>query len=110
MCVGRMPFTPIYTAAAIAAWMLAGCQQQQQTAQQTPFEVGVVTVHPQGVMVSTELPGRTSAFLVAQVHARVDGIVLRREFKEGALVKANQRLYKIDPAPYQVALDSARAT
>ncbi|ONU93549.1 efflux RND transporter periplasmic adaptor subunit, partial [Burkholderia cenocepacia] len=76
---------------------------------QTP-EVGVVTVQPQSVPVFTDLPGRTSAFLVAQVRARVDGIVLRREFTEGTDVKAGQRLYKIDPAPYIAALNSAKAT
>ncbi|HEX4025195.1 MAG TPA: efflux RND transporter periplasmic adaptor subunit [Steroidobacteraceae bacterium] len=103
-----------YAAGAAAALALAGCggssraAQAQQAAQQ-PFQVGVVTVHPQGVMVTTELPGRTSAYLVAQVHARVDGIVLRREFKEGAQVRAGQRLYQIDPAPYQAALDGAKA-
>ncbi|MCL2345978.1 MAG: efflux RND transporter periplasmic adaptor subunit [Desulfobulbus sp.] len=75
---------------------------------QTP-EVGVVTVQPTAVPVVSELPGRTSAYLVAQVRARVDGVVLRREFTEGALVKAGQRLYKIDPAPYIAALNSARA-
>jgi membrane fusion protein, multidrug efflux system len=64
-------------------------------------------VHKTSVPVVTELPGRTSAYLVAQVRARVDGIVLKREFKEGADVKAGQRLYQIDPAPYRAALDSA---
>jgi membrane fusion protein (multidrug efflux system) len=59
------------------------------------------------VPVVTELPGRTSAYLVAQVRARVDGIVLKREFKEGGDVKAGQRLYQIDPAPYRATLDSA---
>jgi membrane fusion protein (multidrug efflux system) len=62
------------------------------------------------VPVVTELPGRTNAFLVAQVRARVDGIVLRREFTEGSEVKAGQRLYKIDPAPYIAQLNSAKAT
>lgn len=73
-------------------------------------EVGVIAVQPTSAPVVTELPGRTNAFLVAQVRARVDGIVLRREFVEGANVKAGQRLYKIDPAPYIAALDSAKAT
>jgi membrane fusion protein (multidrug efflux system) len=59
--------------------------------------------------VSTELPGRSAAYLVAQVRARVDGIVLKRDFEEGSDVKANQRLYQIDPAPYRAALDSAVA-
>lgn len=73
-------------------------------------EVEVVSVHRQPVPIRTELPGRTSAYLVAQVRARVDGIVLKREFEEGSDVKANQRLYRIDPAPYRAALDSALAT
>jgi membrane fusion protein (multidrug efflux system) len=56
-----------------------------------------------------ELPGRTSAHLIAQVRARVDGIVQERRFQEGADVKANQSLYQIDPAPYRAALNSALA-
>jgi membrane fusion protein (multidrug efflux system) len=62
------------------------------------------------VPITIELPGRTSAYLVAQVRARVDGIVLKREFKEGGDVKAGQRLYQIDPAPYIAALNSATAS
>ncbi len=56
-----------------------------------------------------ELPGRSSAYLAAQVRARVDGIVLKRDFNEGGDVKAGQRLYQIDPAPYIAALNSAKA-
>lgn len=90
--------------------LLGGCVEAKQAPQapQAP-EVAVVTVHPQSVPVMTELPGRTSAYLVSQVRARVDGIVLKREFQEGADVKAGQRLYQIDPAPYRAALDNARA-
>jgi membrane fusion protein (multidrug efflux system) len=69
-----------------------------------------VTVRKASVPVLTELPGRTAAYLVAQVRARVDGIVLKREFKEGADVKGGQRLYQIDPAPFRAALDSALGT
>jgi membrane fusion protein (multidrug efflux system) len=57
-----------------------------------------------------ELPGRTSPYLVAQVRARVDGIVQKRSFQEGSDVTANQALYQIDPAPYRAALQSADAT
>jgi membrane fusion protein (multidrug efflux system) len=71
--------------------------------------VSVVTVHKGSVPMTTELPGRTSPVLVAQVRARVDGIVLSRPFKEGADVRANQPLYQIDPAPYRAALASAEA-
>ncbi len=73
-------------------------------------EVSVITVHRGSVPITTDLPGRTSAYLVAQVRARVDGIVLKREFKEGGEVKAGQRLYQIDPAPYIAALNSATAS
>jgi membrane fusion protein (multidrug efflux system) len=61
------------------------------------------------VPVTLELPGRTSANLVAQVRARVDGIVLKQEVKEGSVVQAGQRLYQIDPAPYIASLNSAQA-
>jgi membrane fusion protein, multidrug efflux system len=90
---------------------VSGCSSQAQPAAAEPLapEVGVVTVHRAQVPVTTELPGRTSAFLVAQVRARVDGIVQQREFDEGSDIKANQRLYQIDPAPYQAALQSAQA-
>jgi len=89
---------------------LAGCHRKEQvSAIAPPPEVSVVSVRGQPVPVTTELPGRTAAYLVAQVRARVDGIVLEREFREGSDVRANQRLYQIDPAPYRVALDSALA-
>lgn len=109
MRFGRNSTRLIYAVAAVSALLLAGCAKKQ-TPSPKPFEVGVVTVHAQSVPVTTELPGRTSAYLVAQVRARVDGIVLHREFTEGGQVKAGQRLYQIDPAPYRAALDSARAT
>ncbi|PQV48527.1 efflux RND transporter periplasmic adaptor subunit [Paraburkholderia sp. BL21I4N1] len=108
MRVERVPFRLI--SAATAAVLLAACGPKQSAPPQQTPEVGVVTVQPTSVPVVTELPGRTSAFLVAQVRARVDGIVLRREFTEGGEVKAGQRLYKIDPAPYIATLNNAKAT
>ncbi|MGF6773129.1 membrane fusion protein (multidrug efflux system) [Paraburkholderia sp. GAS199] len=108
MRVERVPFRLI--SAATAAILLAACGPKQSAPPQQTPEVGVVTLQPQAVPVVTELPGRTSAFLVAQVRARVDGIVLRREFTEGGQVKAGQRLYKIDPAPYIATLNNAKAT
>jgi membrane fusion protein (multidrug efflux system) len=74
-----------------------------------PPEVGVVTLATQPVTLTKELPGRTSAFRVAEVRARVNGIVQKRLFTEGADVKAGQVLFRIDPGPYQAALDSALA-
>lgn len=70
----------------------------------------MVAARAASVPVEVELPGRTNPFRVAQVRARVDGIVLRREFAEGAEVKAGQRLFQIDPSPYQAALANAQAT
>ncbi len=95
----------------VTAALLAGCDSGKAAAPASqPPEVAVVTVQRAAVPVTTELPGRTSAFLVAQVRARVDGIVLKRAFKEGGAVRANQLLYQIDAAPYRAALDSAAAT
>jgi membrane fusion protein (multidrug efflux system) len=89
---------------------LYGCSKPEAAPEPKIFEVGVVTVENSPVPVFSNLPGRTNAYLVSQVRARVDGIVLRREFTEGSNVKAGQRLYKIDPAPYIAALNSAKAT
>jgi membrane fusion protein (multidrug efflux system) len=102
------PFLYGAVVSALAVIALAGCSRAKPAAPaaQTP-EVSVVTVRRASVPVTTELPGRTTAFLVAQVRARVDGIVLKRDFTEGGDVKAGLRLYQIDPAPYRAALDSA---
>nr|WP_315488921.1 efflux RND transporter periplasmic adaptor subunit [uncultured Rhodoferax sp.] len=72
--------------------------------------VGVVTVANEAVALQTELPGRVSAVRVAQVRARVNGVVLKRLFREGSSVKAGQALYQIDSGPYRAALESAQAS
>ncbi len=97
-------------APALAAVVLAGCGSAKPAPTSPPPQVSVVTVQRSSVPITTELPGRTSAYLIAQVRARVDGIVLKRDFKEGSEVKAGQRLYQIDPAPYIAALNSAQAS
>lgn len=74
-----------------------------------PAEVGVVTIASTPVTLTRELPGRTSAIRVAEVRARVNGIVRKRLFTEGSDVKAGQVLFEIDPAPYEATLQSARA-
>jgi membrane fusion protein (multidrug efflux system) len=90
---------------------LVGCSHAPPPTNSTQVpQVSVVTVHRGTVPVTTELPGRTSPYLVAQVRARVDGIVQRRDFTEGSVVTAAQRLYQIDRAPYQASLDSATAS
>lgn len=108
MRVERIPLR-LLTAATAAVFLAACGQKQSAPPPQTP-EVGTVTVQPTSVPVVVDLPGRTNAYLVAQVRARVDGIVQRREFTEGSEVKAGQRLYKIDPAPYIATLNNAKAT
>jgi membrane fusion protein (multidrug efflux system) len=98
-------------ACALPVLMLAACGPSKQAKPPPPTpQVAVVTVKRTSVPVTIELPGRTSAYLVAQVRARVDGIVQQRSYQEGADVKANQALYRIDPAPYHNALNSALAT
>jgi len=75
-----------------------------------PAAVGVITVSQHVVALQTELPGRVSPVRVAQVRARVNGVVLQRLFKEGSQVHAGQILFQIDPAPYRATLDSAQAS
>jgi membrane fusion protein (multidrug efflux system) len=104
-----MQFCRIGVGPALAVMLLHGCGPAKPPPVPPPPQVSVVTVHGGSVPITTELPGRTSAFLVAQVRARVDGIVLKRDFKEGGEVKTGQRLYQIDPAPYIAALNSAQA-
>lgn len=74
-----------------------------------PAEVAVVTVHSQPVVLTTELPGRTCSYLVAEIRPQVSGVIMSRLFREGANVKAGDVLYQIDPAPYQAAYDQAKA-
>jgi membrane fusion protein (multidrug efflux system) len=72
--------------------------------------VGVVTVANEAVALQTELPGRVSALRVAQVRARVNGVVQKRLFREGSEVRVGQQLFQIDSAVYRAALDSAQAS
>lgn len=91
---------------------LAACSKPEEGGgppQMPPVEVAVVTVQPQRTEITTELPGRLAATRVAEVRARVPGIVLERTFEEGSDVAAGELLYKIDPAPLQAAYNAARA-
>ncbi|ORM65802.1 efflux transporter periplasmic adaptor subunit [Pantoea rodasii] len=92
------------------SFLLTGCDdnKSQQAAQQQPPEVGVVTLKNEPLKITTELPGRTSAFRVAEVRPQVSGIILKRNFEEGTDIKAGVSLYQIDPATYQAAYDSAK--
>ena len=111
--LSRYPLALILAAAGI----LAACSPQgggppavSAGAAMPPTEVGVVVVTPRPVGLVTELPGRLEASRVAQVRARAAGIVQKILFREGSEVKAGQALFLIDPASYQAARDSARAT
>jgi len=94
-----------------AGMMVTGCGKKSNGTPPPsgPPEVGVVTVQPQRVELTTELPGRTSPHLIAEVRPQVSGIVQKRLFTEGSDVKAGQVLYQIDPSTYQAAFASARA-
>ena len=95
----------------VTAVLLGGCGRKAPARGEggTP-EVTVETVKTQSVPITVELPGRIDPVRVAQVRARVNGIVLHREFHQGTNVEAGEVLYRIDPAPYQAALDSAKAS
>lgn len=88
-----------------------GCDRSEKTQAPSPVqEVSAVTVKPQQIMLTTELPGRTSAYLVSEIRPQVSGLIQKRLFTEGAYVKSGQILYQIDPAPFQAALDNANAS
>ncbi|MET0710299.1 MAG: efflux RND transporter periplasmic adaptor subunit [Tardiphaga sp.] len=107
--------SPIARPASLCAVLLlaasvAGCGQPAAPpkAAATP-EVGVLTLRAQNAPISTVLPGRTSAYQIAEVRPQVSGILLERKFVEGAEVKAGDLLYEIDPVSYKAALESAEA-
>ena len=80
---------------------LTGCKGDQKQAGPPPKpDVTVVTIHTAPVVLTTDLPGRTSAYKVSEVRPQVGGVILKRAFIEGDQVKAGQLLYQIDPAPY----------
>jgi len=108
-----MPFKPIFPALVTViafATMLSGCNKQTAANPAQAPQVSVVTLKPQAVALSNDLPGRTSAYRLAEVRPQVDGIVLKRLFQEGADIKAGQQLYQIDPSTYEVTLASAQAS
>lgn len=90
-------------------FLLIACGDGSAPPAPPPPDVGVVTIAPEAMDITTELPGRTSAFRVAEVRPQVNGIIVKRLFTEGSDVKEGDQLYQIDPAPYQAALDSATA-
>jgi membrane fusion protein (multidrug efflux system) len=104
----------IIVAAVIAIGvMLVGCDKSKSAGQKPPAgppEVGIVVVKPERVSLTTELPGRTAPQMIAEVRPQVSGIIQKRLFTEGGDVAAGQVLYQIDPASYQAAFASAKAS
>lgn len=112
----RLPPTLPLILVLTGALLLAGCGKSQQAPAGGPGggmpgapAVTVVAVQPESVPATTELPGRTTPYLVAELRPQVNGIVKARLFREGSTVKAGEVLYQIDPATYQATLDSVRA-
>lgn len=104
------PGCPILPLVLGCVFLFAGCDRKPQGPPPARLhEVSYVTVVPQQVMLSTELSGRTSAFRVAEIRPRVNGLIQRRLFTEGADVKEGQVLYQIDPAPFEADLNNAQA-
>ena len=107
----RKPFKAFLAVTAVFAVLLAGCRSEQQgAAGSAPApQVAVVTVQAQPVLLTTELPGRTSAYRTAEIRPQVSGLLQKRLFTEGADVRAGDVLYQIDAAPFQAALKNAQA-
>ncbi|KQP94377.1 RND transporter [Methylobacterium sp. Leaf113] len=103
---------PTALAAGIVLVALSACNQKQQAAAPVPGpvpEVSIVTVREQPIPYVRDLPGRVAPLRIAEVRSRVSGLVVKRTFEQGSLVKEGDVLYKIDPAPFEVELQSAEA-
>ncbi len=95
--------------ASLIALALVGCARRPPPPPSGPPKVGYVVIEPQSAVLTTELPGRTNAYLTSDVRPQVNGIIKSRLFLEGSNVHAGQVLYQIDPAPSQAAYDQAKA-
>ncbi len=93
----------------IAGLLFSGCQSQVATRPPGPAEVATLTLCAEPVLLTTTLPGRISAYLVAEIRPQVSGLLQERHFEEGATIKKGDLLYQIDPVPYQAAYDQAKA-
>ncbi|MGI6416927.1 MAG: efflux RND transporter periplasmic adaptor subunit [Thermoguttaceae bacterium] len=108
--MSQRTFKPIIPALVLGLAILGCNGEQEAPPQQPPPEVGVMTVNPERVVLTSELPGRTCAYRVAEIRPQVSGLILKRLFTEGSDVKAGQVLYQIDPAPFQAVFDNATAS
>ena len=107
---GRLTSGFVGMAFSLCILAIVGCQEQQQATRQAPPEVTTLTLKQLPVTLTTQLPGRTSAYRVADIRPQVNGLIQKRFFKEGADVQTGEALYQIDPAPFQAALDNATAS
>jgi membrane fusion protein (multidrug efflux system) len=97
-------------AALVFAALLTACgREAPPPPKASAIQVSVVTIEPQKLTLSTQLTGRTAPLRIAEIRPQVNGLIQRRLFTEGTDVKAGQVLYQIDPAPFQAALDTAKA-
>ncbi|MDL2316680.1 efflux RND transporter periplasmic adaptor subunit [Desulfovibrio sp. OttesenSCG-928-A18] len=100
----------VLLATVFAALFLSACDDKQQQQQQPITTVTYMEIKTQSLTLTSELSGRTSAFLVSEVRPQVGGIIKERLFVEGSSVQQGDVLYQIEPDRYQAAFDSARAT
>jgi len=89
--------------------LVTACDRKVQAPPPVVPEVTTITISHNPVLLTTELPGRTAPYVISEIRPQVNGLILKRLFKEGADVKMGQELYQIDPAPFQAALDNAQA-
>jgi membrane fusion protein, multidrug efflux system len=109
-----MPFPrfrhfPLAAGILLAGAFVSGCTSKMAPPPTGPASVATVTLRPETVVLKTELPGRTNAYLVAEIRPQVSGLLQKRLFQEGANIRQGELLYQIDPVPYQAAYDQAKA-
>jgi membrane fusion protein (multidrug efflux system) len=109
MPCGKWPKYVVVAELVLAGLLTSGCKSKASTPPAGPPEVATVTIRPERIVLTTELPGRTSAYLVAEIRPQVNGLIQSRLFREGASVKAGEVLYQIDPTPYQAVYGQAKA-
>jgi len=105
----NMPLRIQLIATAVAVLVIAGCGKQQAPPQMPPPEVGVIVVRAKPVPLVREASARLAPTRASDVRARVPGVLQKRLYKEGSMVKEGQLLMLIDPAPYRAALAVANA-
>jgi membrane fusion protein, multidrug efflux system len=111
--IALVPASRIAAGACLLAWIVSGCSEGPATPRAEaakPQEVGIVALQPAPLPVVRELPGRIAPTRIAEVRARVSGIVVSRNFEQGSDVQAGDVLYRIDAAPFEIELSAAEAT